>query len=472
MRFSEETWTSGLIPMIEPDSFTQVMSLALDLGIVLSPSEEVLGVFANPAFRPKEVLLRFEGMQLRDTLTVESNKKFNQRLADFRADPNMVRPVELNHLLPGSSTGFPVRYSFHSIGEGGKILMMGRDLRPIAEMQQQLVSAQMALEKDYEARREHDMQFRVLMASIDDAMMFVSLPDGAVKDCNPAARVLLGKQGGDLVGVSLDQVFESKAKGELVDRLIALSNENPNPQITLKARALGRMVTLRPVLFRSGGDQAMLCRMTATAPQALKSDNLQSNLTGLYERGADAIVFVSADGTVLSANKAFLNLADVTHGQALKGRAITDFLARGNVDLNVMLENAARSGIMRAYTTRVTGEFGAERAVEISTTHVQTGAEPVFALIVRDTSRVDHTRSETHQLGEVDAQSVVELIGSQSLRDIVARTTDVVEKMCIETAVELTSNNRVAAAEMLGLSRQSLYVKLRKYGLLKSGSDD
>ncbi len=47
-----------------------------------------------------------------------------------------------------------------------------------------------------------------------------------------------------------------------------------------------------------------------------------------------------------------------------------------------------------------------------------------------------------------------------------AETTDVVEKMCIQTAVELTRNNRVAAAEMLGLSRQSLYVKLRKFDLL------
>ncbi|MGA9253849.1 MAG: helix-turn-helix domain-containing protein, partial [Roseobacter sp.] len=42
----------------------------------------------------------------------------------------------------------------------------------------------------------------------------------------------------------------------------------------------------------------------------------------------------------------------------------------------------------------------------------------------------------------------------------------------IETAVELTSNNRVAAAEMLGLSRQSLYVKLRKYDLLKKEHDE
>jgi DNA-binding NtrC family response regulator len=65
----------------------------------------------------------------------------------------------------------------------------------------------------------------------------------------------------------------------------------------------------------------------------------------------------------------------------------------------------------------------------------------------------------------------MELVGSATLKEIVAETTDVVEKMCIETAVELTRNNRVAAAEMLGLSRQSLYVKLRKYGLISRDGD-
>jgi hypothetical protein len=39
------------------------------------------------------------------------------------------------------------------------------------------------------------------------------------------------------------------------------------------------------------------------------------------------------------------------------------------------------------------------------------------------------------------------------------------EKICIEAELELTGDNRAAAAEMLGLSRQSLYVKLRRYGL-------
>ena len=62
------------------------------------------------------------------------------------------------------------------------------------------------------------------------------------------------------------------------------------------------------------------------------------------------------------------------------------------------------------------------------------------------------------------------LIGSTPMKDIVAQTADVVERMCIETAIEMTGNNRVAAAEMLGLSRQSLYVKLRKYGLVSKDS--
>jgi DNA-binding NtrC family response regulator len=69
-------------------------------------------------------------------------------------------------------------------------------------------------------------------------------------------------------------------------------------------------------------------------------------------------------------------------------------------------------------------------------------------------------------------KNVMDLVGTASLKELVSATSDVVEKMCIETAIRLTNNNRVAAAEMLGLSRQSLYVKLRKHGLIDSSPDD
>jgi DNA-binding NtrC family response regulator len=42
----------------------------------------------------------------------------------------------------------------------------------------------------------------------------------------------------------------------------------------------------------------------------------------------------------------------------------------------------------------------------------------------------------------------------------------VIERLSIEAALKITGDNRASAAEMLGLSRQSLYVKLRRYGMM------
>ena len=60
---------------------------------------------------------------------------------------------------------------------------------------------------------------------------------------------------------------------------------------------------------------------------------------------------------------------------------------------------------------------------------------------------------------------MTKLVGRVSLKELVRESTDLIEKLCIEAALELTDDNRASAAEMLGLSRQSLYVKLRRFGL-------
>jgi DNA-binding NtrC family response regulator len=62
-------------------------------------------------------------------------------------------------------------------------------------------------------------------------------------------------------------------------------------------------------------------------------------------------------------------------------------------------------------------------------------------------------------------EQLTELIGRVALKDLVREATEVIERLSIEAALELTGDNRASAAEMLGLSRQSLYVKLRRYGI-------
>ena len=61
------------------------------------------------------------------------------------------------------------------------------------------------------------------------------------------------------------------------------------------------------------------------------------------------------------------------------------------------------------------------------------------------------------------------LVGRVPLREIVRETVDLIEQLCIEAALDITRNNRAAASEMLGLSRQSLSSKLRRYGIGEAG---
>ena len=61
--------------------------------------------------------------------------------------------------------------------------------------------------------------------------------------------------------------------------------------------------------------------------------------------------------------------------------------------------------------------------------------------------------------------SMSEQIGKSSLRQLVKNTVGVVEQHYVKQALELAGGNRTATAELLGLSRQSLYAKLNRYGL-------
>ena len=170
-------------------------------------------------------------------------------------------------------------------------------------------------------------------------------------------------------------------------------------------------------------------------------------------------------------NESFMDLVGATHLNDVVGRSLGDYLGRGQIDLSVLTDQSKRSGHMRIYATKIANDLGTRLSVEISATHLSDGDVPVIGCVLRDVSRVEASRAPAAapgvaHTGAEPARNVMDLVGSTSLKDIVAETTDVVEKMCIETAVELTMNNRVAAAEMLGLSRQSLYVKLRKFDLL------
>ncbi|MEM9249300.1 MAG: transcriptional regulator PpsR [Pseudomonadota bacterium] len=458
-------WNSGSIPLIAPDILGDIIASASDLSLVISAEGRILSVLRNAESAQLSEADAWDGQDIRDVLASDSVGKLDTALERLAANSNGFAGLELNHVTK-IGTRFPIRYSFHRIGPDGTLLMLGRDLRPIAEMQEQLVKAQLALEQDYEIQRDFDTRYRVLMEVAHEPLLFVAIGTGQITDANQAAAALMGLSREDLVGSAITQEFDGKKRAEFIEALTSAALADGAGPIDVRLRQSGAKVRLTTTAFRAAGERMLLVRLAPEGDAPVAQGALAEDLQGLFAQGVDAIVFTDVNGDIRAANESFLGMTDAAHVAGIKGRSLGQFLSRGAVDLKVLLDNAMRAGQMRMYATKLASAYGTHVPVEISVTHLDDRSHPAFVFVIRDASRAEALRKPGIGVTDDAMRSVMELVGSATLKDIVAETTDVVEKLCIETAVELTRNNRVAAAEMLGLSRQSLYVKLRKYGLL------
>ncbi|MBF9029298.1 transcriptional regulator PpsR [Rhodobacterales bacterium HKCCE3408] len=475
-------WGEGVAPPIPPEHFNDIVTTAADLAIVLETSGRVRSVIVNPLNPSLGQLDHWQDRDIREFTAEDSQAKIEAQLAAYRAGGEVKSAtIEVNH-FDNANWEFPIRYTLHRIGREDVILMLGRDLRPIAELQHRLVKAQLALEKDYETHRDYETRYRVVMDGAREALVIVHVGSGRIVDLNAAAAGILGSEADSLVGGAFTQEFEGRRRGEFIENLAAMAGNQTGGAVKVETRRGKQGASIYPTLFRAAGDRMLLCRIEPEGSEEGIAADIAGTLSLLYQDGPDAIVFTDTHGLIRSANEAFLGLCDAGQLSEVKGRSLGDYLSRGSVDLKVLTDNAARNGRMRVYSTRLDGAYGSQLSVEISATRLGGANHGGFAFVIRDTSRMEVVREPVGPgtggaggmpMTEDSMRNVMDLVGSSPLKDIVAATTDVVEKMCIETAVELTDNNRVAAAEMLGLSRQSLYVKLRKFGLLhKGGGDD
>jgi transcriptional regulator PpsR len=183
------------------------------------------------------------------------------------------------------------------------------------------------------------------------------------------------------------------------------------------------------------------------------------------ENAPDAFVVTDTDGRILGVNRSFLDLGQLGSEELARGQSLDRWLGRTGVDLSVMLSNLRQHGSLRLFATTLRGEYGSTAEVEISACAVNSGDVPCFGFTIRDVGRRLGDTARSDREPPRSASQMTELVGRAPLRDIVRDTTDLIERLCIEAALQLTGDNRASAAELLGLSRQSLYIKLRRFGI-------
>jgi transcriptional regulator PpsR len=457
---------------LDAEAAASLIAAAADVALVVDGD----GVIRDLAFGSEEMsqegYSKWLGQPWTDTVTVESRPKVEALLKDAAAKA-VPRWRQVNH-PSARGADIPVLYSAVQLGSDGSTVAFGRDLRAVAALQQRLVDAQQSMERDYWRLRHVETRYRLLFQMASEAVLIVDAATLKVVEANPAAGTLLGETAKRVVGRAFPDGFDADSTQAVQSLLAGLRSSGRADEVRVRAADGKREFVLAASLVRQENSSLFLIRLTPLHADTTESgiSKAKAALLRVIERAPDGFVVTDPDGRILTANPAFIELAQLASEEQARGESLERWLGRPGVDLNVLIANLRQRGAVRLFATTLRGEYGTGAQVEISAVSVPHAEQPCLGFTIRNVGQ--------RLLGDVrpgkelprSVEQLTELVGRVSMKDIVRETTDLIERLCIEAALELTHDNRASAAEMLGLSRQSLYVKLRRFGLGDLGSDN
>jgi transcriptional regulator PpsR len=460
-------WLGGL----DADSAGKLIAAAADVALIVDRK----GVIRDVAFGSEELAQVIDGSWVgqawSDVVTPESRPKVDAMLRDAQSQVRS-RWRQVNH--SGGTQGLPIVYSAVEVGPEGRVIAVGRDLRGVSVLQQRLIEAEQAIERDYHRLRLAETRYRLLFQISSEAVLVLDAASQRIVEANPASAELLGSAARRLIGRAFPEKFDDAGMRALQGLLAAARTTGAADEVRVHSDELERDFLVSASLFRQEDNAYFLVRLRQVdaAGTADAIPRSRSRVLEVIERMPDGFLTADLQGRILTANHAFLDLAQVATEDQVRGESLDRWLGRPGVDLDVLLANLRQHGSVRTFATTLRGEYGTLADVEISGVSVTGPESPCLGFMVRNVSRRAAAPS-TRVARELprSVEQLTELVGRVSLKELVRETTDVIEKLCIEAALELTNNNRVSAAEMLGLSRQSLYVKLRRFGLVDGSAE-
>ncbi|TDQ82948.1 transcriptional regulator PpsR [Dongia mobilis] len=457
---------------LDSDSALALASAASDILLILDDQGIVRDIACSDATLLAGSTDSWIGRPWLDMVTTESRPKVSQLLADAGSgQPSRWRQV--NHAIGGTS-GLPLLYATIRLGAPERIIAFGRDQRAMAALQQNLLQAQQSMERDYVRLRQMEARYRILFRTAPDAILMLDPATRAVIEANPSAAHLLGDGATQLSGKPLTAHLDENSAQALESLLTRVEATGRTEELTLHPLHAKRDIVASCALLRQDNNAILLLRLAPKSGEAGPAPDPQRKLAEVVEALPDGFVLTDEAGCILVTNAAFLEIAQLATEEQARGEHLERWLGRSGVDVSVLLSNLAKHGTVRLFFTTARGEYGSNPEVEISAVSIRDGNRTTFGFSIRDVSR--RLSSPGKAAGDISVaimprsmEQLTELVGRVPLKELVRESTDVIERMCIEAALMLTGDNRASAAELLGLSRQSLYLKLRRYGLTEIG---
>lgn len=364
------------------------------------------------------------GRRWSDTVTEDSRPKVEALLADAATStgPDW---RQLNH--PSSGEGsVALLYRAVQVGEDGRVVVFGRDLQPMAILQQRLVEAQQSMERDYLRLRHMETRYRLLFEIASVALLIVDASNQRVLESNPAAREILGEPGRRQSSRSFPELFDPQNAPAVRGLLAGVRATGRTDRLAARLAHGGARVAVSASLFRQEMTSLFLVQLASNDGEDASAalPGARANLLNVVEHAPDGFVLAGLQRQILGANAAFLDMVQLSTEAQARGEPLDRWLGRPGADIDVLLANLHQHGSVRLFATGLRGEYGAATEVEISAVSVVSGGQPTIGLVIRDIGRRLTATPRTRRELPRSVEQLTELVGRVALKDLVRETTD------------------------------------------------
>ncbi|MEM7289522.1 MAG: transcriptional regulator PpsR, partial [Pseudomonadota bacterium] len=368
---------------------------------------------------------------------------------------------EINHAMVDGDDA-PVSYNSIALDDHGTVVLFGKNIARVASLQRRLMSSQLSMEREVARLRNAENQYRATFQLGSMPQMIVDADSLRITDVNFSAARLLEEPVQKLAGKKFTSLFSETNSGALKSFLTTSQSTTEMRETSLELET-GEILKVSVSNFPQDGSNYLIVQLELQAVQTDRFLNtIERKVLALVNQMPDGFVLTDEDRNIISANTAFCNMVNIANGEVVEGKRIDHFFDRPNVDCNVLIANVVKHNVVRRFSSALRTQFGQVVNVDIAACLLQVGGDSVLGFWLRSTNNlVMGSEVEQENISRSNEQ-IANLVGHMPLKDIVRETTEMIEHLCIDTALELTQNNRASAAQMLGVSRQSLYSKLRK----------
>ncbi len=395
-----------------------------------------------------------------DTVLADSGGKVERMIDEARR--NGYAPFRQVTQVFSEGTELPFEFTAIDVQGTAGLIAVGKSLQTVVELQSRLMTAQRAMEREYWKLRHIETRYRMLFDASGEAVVLIRTLDFEIMEINPAARNLLGLAG---TGESFLERIPFAERDAVRTMFQRASEHGQAPAVLIRADTAGTRWMIKATLMTAEAGPMYLTRIVEAGNRS-ESLNAEPDrfVDGLVERLPDGFVVIGTDGRILRANGAFLEMIQAGSAAGLIGADIRTWLGRPGADVRILLEHVRAHRVVGLFPTQIHGQHGASRDVEISAAGDRNEDPEQVALMIRDVGQ-RLLEAESPSGAAISAGRNVDAIGRRTMRELVDDAVGQLEQRYISTALNLTQGNRSAAAELLGISRQSLYFKLGRYGL-------